>query len=182
MRTRGARRCCQGERSPRRAAAQRLCLPPHTMGARAPARRAAAVGPSRSPTPPSPAATRARSRTVEVDRRDRRVLLERGRQSFRAVGADAVPCGGAAHPRPRAQVSVTRFQAEARAQGKLARERAGPDAAGRASAARGARPRKGSVSLPAHWARLRGGPRPWAQAVPQPLNPPRPPASTLAHR
>jgi hypothetical protein len=44
--------------------------------------------------------------------------------------------------------------------------RAQPEARGRAKAL--------SPSLPAHWARLRGGPRPWAQAVPQPLHPPRP--------
>jgi hypothetical protein len=96
-----------------------LSLAPRTLGA--PAQRAAAVGPSRSPTPPSPAATRARSRTVEVDRRDRHVLLERGRQSCRAVGADVVAYGGAAHPRFKAQVSAARFQAEART--KVARTR-----------------------------------------------------------
>ena len=72
---------------------------------------------------------------------------------------------------------------EAHAQGELARERAGPDAAGRASAARGARPRKGSLSLslPTHWACLRGKPRPWAQASPNPSIPGGHP-STLAHR
>jgi hypothetical protein len=122
-RTRGARRCWQGERGPSRAAAQKysISLPPRTLGA--PARRAAAVGPSVPQPPQSPAATRARSRTAKDDIRDRRVLLERGRQSCRAVGADAVACGGAAHPRPRAQVSATRFQAEARAREARTRTR-----------------------------------------------------------
>ena len=80
-------------------------------------------GPKRPPTPQSPAATRARSRTAEVDLHDRRVLLERGRQSCRAVGADTVVCGGAAHPRLKALVSATRFQAEARAREARTRTR-----------------------------------------------------------
>jgi hypothetical protein len=63
---------------------------------------------------------------------------------------------------------------EARAQGALARQRAGPDAADRAIAARGARPRKGSLfslSLSPHRARLHGNPRPWAQASLIPATP-----------
>jgi hypothetical protein len=145
-RTRGGRRSWQGERSPSRAAAQKHSHSPSPHIGRACA-AGRGRGPQRPPTPPSVAATRARSRTVEVDRRDRRVLLEPGRQSCRAAGADTAACGGAAHPRPRAQVSATRFQAEAREQRALARERVGPDAAGRAIAARGARPRKGSLSV-----------------------------------
>ncbi len=117
----------QSERSPRRATAQRLSPTPSPHVGRACA-AGRGRGPKRPPTPPSPAAARARWRTGEVDCRDRRVLLERGGQSSRGGGADQVHCGGAAHPRPRAQVSATRFQAEARAQGKLARERAGPRA------------------------------------------------------
>jgi hypothetical protein len=137
-------------------------------------------GPKRPPTPPYPAATRARSRTLEVDRPDRRVLLERGRQSFRAVVADAVPCGGAAHPRTRAQVSATRFQAEAQAQGELARERAGPDAAGRASAARGVRPRKGSPSPSPHIGRACAAGR--GRGPKRPPTPPSPAATRARSR
>jgi hypothetical protein len=134
-----------------------------------------------SPTLPCAAATRARLRTFEVDRRDRRVLLERGRQSCRAGGAhEDVVCGGAAHPRPRAQVSATRFQAEARAQGTLARERAGPDAAGRASAARGARPRKGPLSPSPHIGRACAAGRGRGTKRPQPLHPPLPPGHARA--
>ena len=50
--------------------------------------------------------------------------------------------------------------------------RAQPDARGRAMAL--------SLSLPAHWARLRGGPRPWAQASPN-SSIPRGHPSALAH-
>ena len=50
--------------------------------------------------------------------------------------------------------------------------RAQPEARGRAKAL--------SLSLPAHWACLRGGPRPWAQASPNPSIP-RGHPSTLAH-
>jgi hypothetical protein len=158
-----------------RGRAKALSLPPRTLGA--PARRAAAVGPSVPQPPSSPTTTRARSRTCEVDRRDRRVLLERGRQSCRAGGADVVGCGGAAHPRPRAQVSATPFQAEARAQGALTRNRAGQDAAGRASAARGTRPRKGPLSLPP---RTLGAPARRAAAVG--LSVPQPPPSPATTR
>ncbi len=55
---RGPTLLAEGERSPRRATAQRLCpLPPRTLGA--PARRAAAVGPSvpQSLHPPRPPST-----------------------------------------------------------------------------------------------------------------------------
>ncbi len=38
-----------------------------------------------------------------------------------------------------------------------------------------------ALALPAHWARLRGRPRPWAQASPNPSIP-RARPSTLAHR
>jgi hypothetical protein len=54
----------------------------------------------------------------------------------------------------------------------------GPEHAGRASEARGA---LSFSSLPEHCARLRGGPRPWAQASPNPSIP-RGHPSTLAHR
>ena len=37
-----------------------------------------------------------------------------------------------------------------------------------------------ALPFPAHWARLRGGPQPWAQASPNPSNP-RGHPSTLAH-
>ena len=50
--------------------------------------------------------------------------------------------------------------------------RAQPEARGRAKAL--------SLSLPDHWARLRGEPRPWAQASPNPSIP-RGHPSTLAH-
>ncbi len=51
--------------------------------------------------------------------------------------------------------------------------RAQPEARGRAKTL-------SLSSLPAHWARLRGGPRPWAQASPNPSSP-RGHPSTLAH-
>ena len=129
-------------------------------------------GPKRPPTPPSPAATRARSRTSEVNRRDRRVLLERGRQSCRAVVADAAACGGAAHPRPRAQVSA-RFQGEARASGARTRTR------GALRCWQGERsPRRATtaqrLSLPCAAGRGRCPKRP------QPLHPPRPPEHARA--
>ncbi len=52
--------------------------------------------------------------------------------------------------------------------------------AGRALPEARDRPKALSLSLPAHWARLRGGRRPWAQASPNPLHPGGHP-STLAH-
>ncbi len=54
----------------------------------------------------------------------------------------------------------------------LMAERAQPEARDRAKAL--------ALALPAHWARPRGGPRPWAQSVPQPFIP-RGHPSTLAH-
>ena len=129
-------------------------------------------GPKRPPTPPTPAATRARSRTSEGNRRDRRVLLERGRQSCRAVVADVAACGGAAHPRPRAQVSA-RFQGEARASGARTRTR------GALRCWQGERsPRRATtaqrLSLPCAAGRGRCPKRP------QPLHPPRPPEHARA--
>jgi len=106
----------------------------------------------------------ARSRTSEVDRRDCRVLLESGRESFRAVIADSVVCGSAApatpnpgqchHSKGRARRSHT----------------CGADAG---SAARGAR----SPECSLHIGPLRGG----RGRVPKRLKPSNPPPSTLAH-
>jgi hypothetical protein len=47
----------------------------------------------RATSPPSPATASTEPRTSEVERLERRVLLERRRQSSRAVGADVIPCG-----------------------------------------------------------------------------------------
>ncbi len=158
-----------------RGRAKALSLPAHWARLRGGPRHWAQA----SPSPPSPAATRARSRTVEVDCRDRRVLLERGRQSCRAGGADAVACGGAAHPRPRAQVSATRFQAEARAReartitrGARARWQ-GMRSPRRATAQRLCLP-PCTLGAPARRAAALG------PSVTQPLHPPQPPKHARA--
>jgi ribosomal protein L14 len=56
-----------------------------------PARAAAARGTAQHP--PDPATANTEPRTSEVERHERRVLLERGRKSSRAVVADVIVCG-----------------------------------------------------------------------------------------
>ena len=64
----------------------------------------AAAGRATPPPPPSPATASTELRTSEVERRERPVLLEQGRQSSRADIADALSCG-AHSTRPKRQAS-----------------------------------------------------------------------------
>ena len=111
------------------------------------------------------AARGARLRTFEVDRRDRRVLLEQGRESSRMVVADVVVCGGAA-PRTRVSVTIQRGSARkalAHARGRRQPGRALPEARARASAlsasgacaAAAVCPSAPTPSIPGHRARSR---------------------------
>ena len=67
-------------------------------------RGTAPTPPPPTPPPPSPATASTELRTSEVERRERPVLLEQGRQSSRADIADALSCG-AHSTRPKRQAS-----------------------------------------------------------------------------
>jgi hypothetical protein len=180
--TQGAPRRRQGERSPRRAHASRERAR-SLSAAGAPARQAAAVGPHAPQNPSThPLDHRARSRTLKPERRERRVLLERGRQSCRAGIADVVICGGAA-PTTRSPTLGQRRHSKGGARAhRVACTRAALPDAGRASAARGARTHraKGRARFPQR-ARLRRRKRPRAHKPPNPPTPPRATEHARAH-
>ena len=125
-------------------------------GAGAAAAAACPSAPDPSSSPPGLRATLAR--TAEVDRRDRRVLLERRRDCCRAGIADAVTCGGAAHPRPQSTPGQRHHSNGARAHAQGTRVPS-LSASGAGAAAAAACP-----------------------SAPDPGPAPRPPSHTRAHR
>ena len=81
--------------APAKGTRRRTRAPPHCKRElalhRAPARSRRPW--DRATRPPSPATASTELRTFEAERCERRVLLERGRQSSRAVVADVIVCG-----------------------------------------------------------------------------------------
>ena len=105
-------------------------------------------------------------RTSEIEPCERPVLLERDRQSSRAVGADAIPCG-VHSTRPTRQAShADKEEPRARQRDPTPHARARPTAQARVSPT-------AQASLALHCAPARGR-RPWAHA-----QPPQPPSTEL---
>ena len=159
--TRGSHAPGNGTRRTR--AAQRQARVSHCI-VRAPARGRRPPWNRATSLPSQPPSTE--PRTSEIEPCERRVLLERVRQSSRAVGADAIPCG-VHSTRPTRQAShADKEEPRARPRDPTPHARARPTAQARVSPT-------AQASLALHCAPARGR-RPWAHA-----HPPQPPSTEL---